>query len=42
MCSLSGSAVQIGGVVWLFRYPADTALAVGINLAQVGLHIMDG
>ena len=29
-------AVQFGGVVWLFRYPADVALSVGINLAQIG------
>ena len=26
---------QIAGVVAMFRYPADTALAVGINLSQV-------
>ncbi len=29
------SAPQIAGVVAMFRYPADTALAVGINLSQV-------
>lgn len=31
-------ALQIAGVVAMFRYPADTALAVGINLSQVRLH----
>ena len=33
---LPSPAAQFGGVVWLFRYPADVALSVGINLAQIG------
>ncbi|GAB4816982.1 hypothetical protein N2152v2_004028 [Parachlorella kessleri] len=31
-----GKTALFGGVVWLFRYPADVALSVGINLAQIG------
>ncbi len=28
--------VQISGVVWMFRYPPGTALAVGLSMAQIG------
>ncbi len=30
------AALQIGSVVWLFRYPPQTALAVGLSMAQIG------
>jgi len=33
---IAAKIVLIAGVVLAFRYPADTALAVGINLAQIG------
>ena len=29
-------ALQISGVVYLFRYPPQTALAVGLSMAQIG------
>ena len=28
--------MQISGVVYLFRYPPQTALAVGLSMAQIG------
>ena len=28
--------LQISGVVWMFRYPPGTALAVGLSMAQIG------
>jgi Kef-type K+ transport system membrane component KefB len=36
MVVIAVKTVVIGGIVMLFRYPIDTALSVGINLAQVG------
>lgn len=36
MVVIALKTVVIGGIVVLFRYPLDTALSVGINLAQVG------
>lgn len=33
---VAAKSLVVAGVVLLFRYPLDTALAVGINLAQVG------
>ena len=28
--------LQISGVVYMFRYPPQTALAVGLSMAQIG------
>ena len=33
---IAAKSLVVAGVLLLFRYPLDTALAVGINLAQVG------
>ena len=30
------AGLQISGVVYLFRYPPQTALAVGLSMAQIG------
>ena len=35
-CQLSMLVVQISGVVYMFRYPPQTALAVGLSMAQIG------
>jgi Kef-type K+ transport system membrane component KefB len=36
MVVVSAKALLIAAVVLIFRYPADVAVAVGVNLAQVG------
>ena len=31
-----GKCLVISGVVWVFKFPLTTALAVGLNMAQIG------
>lgn len=34
--TILGKSILISLVVWLFKYPVRTALAVGLSMAQIG------
>ena len=36
MVTIFGKCIVISGVVWIFKFPLRTALAVGLNMAQIG------
>lgn len=36
LVTIFGKCTVISGVVWIFKFPLRTALAVGLNMAQIG------